>query len=275
MPDTRNLTGRTVVITGAARGIGYATAQELRRRGAQVVIGDVDLTAAQTAAETIGATGLHVDVAEERSFTAFIKAAEAELGAIDVLINNAGIMPIGPFLELPASLHRRAVEINVLGCLNGMRVALPAMLARGHGHIVNVASTAGKAPIPGGASYCATKAAVLALTETLRVEYAGQGVDFTAVMPNFTNTELIAGTRGMKFVPTVEPTDVATAIANAVARPRADVYVPEMVGPMLRGQSLLGRSIRDWVNRKLGAYDAFLDPDPAARAGYDSRIAKN
>lgn len=280
MPDkrastSRTLRGRTVAITGAARGIGYATAEELRRRGANVVIGDIDSDAAIAAADRLSATGAHVDVSEEDSFTQFIATAEATYGPIDVLINNAGIMPIGPFLELPASLHRRAVEINVLGCINGTRAALPGMLVRGHGHVINVASTAGKAPIPGGASYCATKAAVLALTETVRVEYAGRGVQFTAVMPNFTNTELIAGTRGMKFVRTVEPRDVAHAIAAAIVRPRPDVYVPKMVGPMLRMQPLLGRGIRDYLNRKLGAYDAFLDADPSARAGYDTRIAEN
>src|SRR5205807_10431098 len=130
------------------------------------------------------------DVTDRSSLDNFLELAGRELGPLDVLINNAGIMPIGPLLDEPEQTARRVMEINVLGVLTGMKLALPEMLARGRGQIINVASIAGKGPVPGGASYAASKAAIVSLTETARVEFAGTGIDFTCVMPSFTDTEL-------------------------------------------------------------------------------------
>jgi short-subunit dehydrogenase len=189
-----------------------------------------------------------------------------------VLINNAGIMPIGPFLQESAATAKRVFDIDVLGVMTGMRLALPGMLDRRRGHIVNVASIAGKAPVPGGISYAAAKAAVVSLTESARVEFAGQGIDFTCVMPSFTATELIAGTKGTKFVPTVKPQDVAGAIAAAVAKPAYDVFVPSSVGVIAKTSPFLGRKLRDKINHALGADRTFLDIDQGARAAYDARI---
>jgi NAD(P)-dependent dehydrogenase (short-subunit alcohol dehydrogenase family) len=274
MGEHKNLSGRVVAITGGARGIGLATAGALRATGARVAIGDIDADAAIAAAGGLGpgvlAAGL--DVTDRESFAAFLALVERTLGPVDVLVNNAGIMPIGPMVDEPDETARRVFEINVLGCLTGMKLALPAMLARGRGHIVNVASAAGKSPVPGGASYAASKAAVVSLTETARVEHAGRGVAFTCVMPSFTATELIAGTKGTRFVRTVQSAEVGAAIAAAVARPRPDVYVPRSVGTILRTQPLLGRRLRDAINRRLGADRTFLDVDTAARAAYDARI---
>jgi NADP-dependent 3-hydroxy acid dehydrogenase YdfG len=266
--------GRVVAITGGARGIGLATAQALRAAGAKVAIGDIDRDAAIAASAAMGGDVLAaaLDVRDRGSFADFLALAERELGPVDVLVNNAGIMPIGPMVDEPDAVARRTLEINVLGCLTGMKVALPAMLARGSGHIVNVSSAAGRSPVPGGASYAASKAAVVSLTETARVEHAGRGVQFTCVMPSFTSTELIAGTKGTRFVATVTPESVGAAIAGAVARPRNDVYVPRSVGALLRVQPLLGRRLRDAMQRALGADRTFLDVDVRARAAYDARI---
>jgi short-subunit dehydrogenase len=183
-------------------------------------------------------------------------------------------MPIGPFLDEPDSIARRVVDINILGMLTGMKLALPGMLERGSGHIINVASIAGKAPVPGGATYAASKAAIISLTETARVEFAGRGIAFTCVMPSFTATELIAGTKGTRFVPNVEPAQVGAAIARAVAKPRADVYVPSAVGAIARITPLLGRRLRDAINHALRADRAFLEVDHAARGAYDARVVK-
>lgn len=273
--SSSSLSGRRIAVTGAARGIGLATARLLHARGATVVIGDLDGDSAAAAAASIGpeVVGLALDVADHASYAAFLAAATAD-GPLDVLVNNAGIMPIGPLVEQSPATLRRALDVNVLGCLNGLHLALPAMVERGSGHIVNVASTAGRTPVPGGVAYCASKAAVVALTETARVEHAGTGVDFTCVMPHFTNTELIAGTKGMPLIPVVEPEDVAAAIAAAIVRQRKDVFVPRMIGPILRSQPLMGRRLRDAVSRRLGAYDTFLDFDRDKRAAYDHRITK-
>jgi len=270
------LAGKRIAITGGARGIGLATARELSRRGATVFIGDVDEPLAIQAAGQVGQTavGLALDVAEADSFDRFIQTASAD-GPVDVLINNAGIMPIGPFIEQAPATLRRAFEVNALGCLNGMRAVLPAMLERRAGHIVNVASTAGKTPVPGGVVYCGTKSAVVAITETARVEYARSGVQFTCVMPHFTNTELIAGTTATKLVRVIEPEDVAQAIARAIARPTEDVFVPKVIGPMVRANGFFGRRLRDAVSRRLGAYDTFLDFDKSERSGYDDRVSNS
>jgi NAD(P)-dependent dehydrogenase (short-subunit alcohol dehydrogenase family) len=269
-----NTNGRVVAITGGARGIGLATATALQAAGARVAIGDIDRDAAIRAAEGLGSDVLaaSLDVTDSASFRDFLALTELELGPVDVLINNAGIMPIGPMLDEPEALAQRVVEINILGVLTGMKVALPGMIGRGRGHIVNIASIAGKSPVPGGASYAASKAAIVSLTETARVEFAGQGIEFTCVMPSFTATELIAGTKGVRFIPNVEPIAVADAIAAAVARPRADVYVPAAVGVIARTQPLIGRRVRDAINHLIGADRTFLEVDHGARAGYDARI---
>ncbi len=160
-----SLRGRRIAITGAGRGIGLATARALYQRGATIVIGDLDNESAAAAVDIVGpgTESFPVDVSDYESFAAFHKEATAD-APLDVLINNAGIMPIGRFLDQSADRHRRAVEINVLGCINGMHLALPAMVERGSGHIINIASSAGKTPVPGGLTYCGTKAAVIALT---------------------------------------------------------------------------------------------------------------
>jgi NAD(P)-dependent dehydrogenase (short-subunit alcohol dehydrogenase family) len=267
---------KIVAITGGARGIGLATAKALHAQGAKVAIGDIDGDEAIRAAQSIGSDVLSskLDVTDEGSFRDFIALCERELGPLDTLINNAGIMHIGPMLEEPTSIAQRTLDINVLGVLTGMKLALPGMIKRGRGQIVNVASVAGKSPVPGGASYAASKAAVVSLTETARVEFRGTGVEFTCVMPSFTQTELIAGTKGTRFVATIKADDVGAAIAAAVAHPVYDVYVPKSVGGIIKLNSLLGRRIRDAIGRALGADRTFLEFDSGARAGYEARISE-
>ncbi|MCW2856588.1 MAG: Short-chain dehydrogenase [Marmoricola sp.] len=274
MSNNKTLAGRRIAITGGARGIGLATAKELHARGAQVAIGDLDRDTAKLSAGTIApeVVALGLDVSDETSFATFLDGVKDQLGGLDVLINNAGIMPIGPFLELDLAVARRTAEINFLGALIGTHLALPDMIAQGSGHVVNVASTAGRAAVPGGVTYCATKAAVVSLTEGARLEFGSRGIDFTCVMPSFTNTELIAGTEGTKGLKNVEPEDVAGAIAVAIEKKQYDVYRPKALRQILFTQGLLGRKIRDAMNRRLGAYDTFLKIDHSKRDGYDKRI---
>jgi NAD(P)-dependent dehydrogenase (short-subunit alcohol dehydrogenase family) len=266
---------KVVAITGGARGIGLATAKALHAAGNRVAIGDIDGDEAILAAQAIGSGVLssRLDVTDSGSFRDFLALTERELGTLDVLINNAGIMHIGPFLDESEAFAARIMQINVLGVMTGMKVALPAMVSRGHGQIVNIASVAGKSAVPGGASYAASKAAVVSLTETARVEFRGKGVDFTCVMPSFTATDLIAGTKGTRFVKTIEPEDVGAAVAAAVAEPRDDVYVPKSVGTIIKLNGLLGRKVRDAMGRALRADRTFLDFDRGQRAAYEARIA--
>ncbi|HET6152604.1 MAG TPA: SDR family oxidoreductase [Marmoricola sp.] len=275
---SRILAGRRIAITGGARGIGLATARELHARGAEVAIGDLDLDTAKQAAASISpeVVALGLDVSNRASFAAFLGDVKDQLGGLDVLVNNAGIMPIGPFLEIPGETYDRAIEINLRGPVTGCQLALPDMLAQGSGQIINVASSAGFTAVPGGLTYCATKSGVVALTEGLRVEFAGRGVNFTCVVPSFTNTDLIAGTGGIKMIKNVEPEDVATGIAAAIERPRTkDVFVPKTLKSMVRTQPLLGRRLRDAMFRSLGAYDTFLKIDHSKRDAYDKRISNS
>jgi NADP-dependent 3-hydroxy acid dehydrogenase YdfG len=267
--------GPVVAITGAGRGIGLATARELHSQGARLVLGDIDTDAVEKAAADLGdrAVAKQLDVSDEDSFAHFVGFAGEKFGLLDVLVNNAGIMPIGPYLDETVETAQRAVDINLMGCLIGMKAALPEMVRRGSGQIINVSSIAGKSPVPGGLTYAATKAAVVSATETARVEYARSGVSFTCVMPSFTNTELIAGTKGTRFIKNVEPEDVAAAIAAAVKNPRHDVYVPGSVGAVAKMTPLIGRKMRDALNRSIKADRTFLDVDNEARAAYDRRIA--
>ena len=263
-----------VAITGGGRGIGRAIAERLAAAGMRVAIGDIDAVSATTTAAGInGAIGLPVDVSDPASFARFLDDVETALGPIGILVNNAGIMPIGPFLEHDAALAQRAVDINLHGPLNGMRAVLPGMRARGGGHIVNVASTAGVRGVPGAVVYSATKFAVVGMSEAVRQEFAADNVTVTTVLPSFTNTELIAGTSGLKGVATVEPSDVADAVAHAIARKKATVFVPGYLEPLAALQRILPNFVLDLVTKMIGADRVFLDVDRAGRTSYDKRIA--
>lgn len=264
------------IITGGARGIGRATAAALLRDGYTIAIGDLDADLAASAAKELSDTSIggHLDVADPGSFSRFVAEVESVLGPVDVLVNNAGIMPIGPFLEMGPDTIRRTVEVNLLGVLNGISAVLPGMAERGDGHIVNVSSIAGKCPPPGGAVYAATKAGVLALGESLRQEVGPQGVRISSVLPSFTNTELVSGTKGLRGIRNLEPEDVARVVATAVRRNHAVSYAPASLRRNVRLYNNLPAFANDLLSKAFGGDRAFLDVDRDARKGYDDRIGQ-
>ena len=188
----RSLAGKVVAITGGARGIGRATADALIAQGARVAIGDIDTPLAEQTASDLGSgtLGLPLDVTSRESFDAFLTEVESRLGPLDVLVNNAGIMPIGPFVNETDSTAKRLVDINLHGVIHGSKLALERFIPRGRGHLVNIASVAGKGGFPGGATYCATKHAVVGLSEAIRAEMRKTDIDVSIVMPVVVNTEL-------------------------------------------------------------------------------------
>jgi NAD(P)-dependent dehydrogenase (short-subunit alcohol dehydrogenase family) len=263
---------KVIAITGAARGIGLATARALKARGAAVVIGDIDEAAVKEAGESLGVAAFPLDVTARESFEAFLANAEDAAGPLDVLVNNAGIMPIGPVTGESDADARRCLDINVHGVMLGTKLALGRMLPRGRGHVINVASVAGVLPTPGLALYNASKSAVVAFTEAARLEVQGKGVHVSAVLPTFTNTDLIAGTRSPKGMRNCEPEEIAAAVADLIARPRPQVVVPKALGRQIRLGALLPDRLRQAVSRRYGLDTLFLDYDPEARKAYDARI---
>ncbi|UJA21655.1 SDR family oxidoreductase [Thermoleophilia bacterium SCSIO 60948] len=270
------LAGRTVAVTGGARGIGRATAAAFLQRGARVAIGDIDAGLAErTAAELgAGAVGLDLDVTDRSSFAAFLDGAERQLGPLAVLVNNAGIMPLAALVDERDEIARRQVDINVHGVLLGTKLALPGMVRRGDGHIVNIASAAGKAGFPGGATYCATKHAVVGLSEAVRAETRGTGVELSVVMPSVVNTELGSGLQRTRGVAMVEPRDVAEAIVDAVQHRRFDVYVPRSLGPLFKVMTVLPRPARELLSHALKGDQVLAKPDSAVRHAYEARAAE-
>jgi NAD(P)-dependent dehydrogenase (short-subunit alcohol dehydrogenase family) len=269
----RAIAGRVVAITGGARGIGRATAQALIDEGARVAIGDIDAPLAQRTAQELGAgtLGLALDVTDGASFEAFLTEVESQLGPLDVLINNAGIMPIGPFVSETGLTAQRIIDINVHGVINGSKLALERFLPRDHGHLVNVASVAGKLGFPGGATYSASKHAVVGLSEAIRGELRGTQVDITIVMPVVVNTELGSGLQRSRGIRKVEPEEVAAGIVEALQTGRVDVWVPRSVAGLFRSVSVVPRSVADAVTRALKGDRVLIDPDRVQRAAYEHR----
>jgi NAD(P)-dependent dehydrogenase (short-subunit alcohol dehydrogenase family) len=271
----RSLAGRVVAITGGARGIGRATAAALITQGARVAIGDIEADLAERTAEELGSgtIGLGLDVTDTESFKTFLDEVETRLGALDVLINNAGIMPIGPFGEETDATAERMLDINLHGVIIGSKLALKRFQSRGKGHLVQIASAAGKVGFPGGATYCATKHGVVGLSESIRAEIRGTGIDISVVMPVVVHTELGSGlpeTRGFKAV---EPEQVANAIVNALQRGTYEVFVPKTMRTLVRLSALMPRAVMEGFGRLLKGDQVLANPDHAARAAYEARMA--
>ncbi|MFE4457374.1 SDR family oxidoreductase [Nocardia tengchongensis] len=277
----KSLAGKRIAITGGARGIGRSTAEEFIARGAAVVIGDIDAdlvqkTAAEIAEKSGGRiAGLPLDVTDSAQFEAFLDAAEQELSGLDVLVNNAGIMPTGAFLEESEKLSDRQLDINVRGVIIGSKLAGKRFSLRRTGHIVNIASVAGVSAAPGVAVYCATKHAVVGLGSALHQELAPQGVKVTTIAPGFVRTELIAGLSPSKFIEqigVVDPENVADAIADAVSRGKGGLaFVPKIGGVTITALTMVPENLRNRIYTLLGLHAVTLNSDESVRAAYRAR----
>lgn len=271
-----NIRGKTIAITGAARGIGYATAKALLARGARVVIGDRDVALQESAVAQLTklgpVSGYPLDVTDRESFSAFLDKARTDGGGrIDVLINNAGVMPIGPFVDETEQSIRSTLEVNLYGVIAGCQLVLPDMIARRSGHIINIASLSGLIPVPGQVVYVGAKFGVVGLTAALADEVAPHNVDVSVIMPPFTNTELISGTKSGGAIKPVEPEEIAAAIVKTLDKPKTHVSVPTPLRFTAQAAQMLGPRGRRWLNNKLGLDRVFLDFDTSARKKYEDR----
>ncbi|MDV3456165.1 SDR family oxidoreductase [Sphingomonas sp. HF-S4] len=181
---------KVVLVTGASSGIGEATVRELAAAGAQLFIGARRGERLEALAAELGdaAAWRALDVTDPEDFDAFANAAEARFGRIDVLVNNAGVMPLSPLAALKRDEWKRMIDVNIHGVLNGIAAVLPRFVAQKQGHVVNVASIGAHLVLPTAAVYCGTKYAVWAITEGLRQEH--DEIRSTVISPGVTATEL-------------------------------------------------------------------------------------
>ena|SRR5215813_9289988 len=240
--DTSNIADKVVVITGASSGIGESAAKLLARHGARVVLGArrkdrIDAIVKEISAAGGKAIGFAVDVTRRAEVEALIKGAVDNFGRVDVIVNNAGIMPIAPIQALKVEEWDRQININIKGVLYGVAAALPQMQKQKSGHIINIASVIGiKVFAPGGTVYGATKSAVRVLTEGLRVELHSQNIRSTIISPGAVATELPESSSEeatrknlREFYKMAIPADsIARAIAYAIEQP-AEVEIDEIV----------------------------------------------
>ena len=224
--------GKVVAITGASSGIGEATAALLAERGAKVVLGARNPGRLDAVAARISATGGEAvtkatDVSSRGDLMEFVSLATATYGQLDVLVSNAGIMPVSPFDELCVDDWEAMVDVNLKGVLFGIAAALPVFRRQGYGHFVNVASTAAFRVTPGQSVYAGTKMAVRAVSEGLRQE-AGENVRVTIISPGMTSTNFAdsitdplarAELEQRRDVIAMPPAAVARAIAFAIEQP--------------------------------------------------------
>jgi NADP-dependent 3-hydroxy acid dehydrogenase YdfG len=238
-----NIDAKVVVITGGSSGLGENTARHLAKLGATVVLGARRKDRLDSIVKDIQAAGgsavsVAVDVTKRAEVGGLVQKAIDTYGRLDVLVNNAGIMPIAPLALLKVDEWERMIDINIKGVLYGVAAALPHMLKQKSGHFINIASVFGiKVFAPGGTVYCATKAAVRTITEGLRMETHGDKIRCTIISPGAVDSELkdsSSDAASAKMVNelykavAIPAESVARAIAYAIGQP-ADVDINEIV----------------------------------------------
>ncbi|HRV59234.1 MAG: SDR family NAD(P)-dependent oxidoreductase [Solirubrobacterales bacterium] len=276
------LEGAVVVVTGGAAGIGRATSTKMAEAGARVAIGDIHGEKAAEAAEEVskradgagsggGAIGKPLDVTDREGFELFLDDVEAELGPIDCLVNNAGVMLLGPIDEEEQSATRSMIDVNLVGVINGTQAAMKRMKQRGRGRIVNIASQAGKAGMAGGATYCATKFGVIGFSEAVRAELKGTGVSISWVLPGIVNTELAVGLPDIPLMDVLSPDDIAGAVLEALTEGGSEIWVPARNQWLDAPVRLLPRSLREKIFALTGADKVLAEADSGTREEYENR----
>ena len=235
----KDLEGRTALLTGASGGIGAHLADGLGRRGVRLALSGRNVDALERVADRVRATGseavvVPADLTDLGAADELPSRAEAALGPLDILVNNAGVESPADYTDLSVTEIERYVAVNLTAAMVLIRRTVPGMLARGRGHVVTLASIAGKGPIPYDAPYAATKAGLIGLMRSLRVEYAATPVGFSVVCPGFVEGEgmygrmVDQGFRSPSLLGTSPPGTVVDAVIDAITRDRAETIVNPM-----------------------------------------------
>ncbi|QKT06112.1 SDR family NAD(P)-dependent oxidoreductase [Gordonia sp. X0973] len=264
------------LVTGGARGIGYAIAEMLIAAGSRVVVADLSEVDAKTAAERLGtnATGIELDVRDAQRYESAVDLIEATIGPIDIVVNNAGIMPVGPVLDEELGVAKATMDVNFWAHYHSLQILAPRMIGRGRGHFINVTSAAGAIHSPGLATYVAAKHAATGFARSAREELLGTGVTISVVMPSAVQTDLVTGIpfkwwerRGI-----LSPESVARRAVGTLHRRPAVVGAPRGTLPVLRSYHVVPERL--WLlGRRIVGADRTLEPyDKVARAEYDARI---
>ncbi len=254
----RDLAGKVVLVTGAARGMGRLEAEGFAREGCRVVITDVDGAELEKTAEEMRSRGWEVrsyvhDISDREACFALAERVEREVGPVDVLINNAGITDCRAVLDLPESSLRRMMDVNYFGSVWMMQAFVPPMLERKRGHVVNICSIAGKVGNALMGGYCASKHALIGITDSIRQELYRSGVDFTIIDPGYVKTGMFEGGKVPFITRWQDPQKVADAVIRAVKKNQAEVAVPRFaVRATALARGLMLPKMVDFVFHLLG-----------------------
>ncbi|SHL09939.1 SDR family NAD(P)-dependent oxidoreductase [Rhodothermus profundi] len=258
-----DLRDQTVLLTGAARGIGQTTAIALARRGAHII--GVDLRAedmAETArkVEALGRrfVGLEGDVSDRAAMERVVNEAMAA-GGFSVLVNNAGVLPSGPFTEVDFDVWERTIAIDLTGLMALTYLALPHLLSQPRAHIVNIASIAGKFGASGLAAYCAAKHGVVGFSAALRFELRRTRVGVSCICPTMVSTRLVEGVRRSPLIPLVRPEEVARAVVRAIERNLPEVFVPRHMKLLIDVLPTVAPPLFRWLVHRDAAADGWLE----------------
>lgn len=256
----KSMNHKRVLITGAAQGLGRALAEEFAAAGAETIVTDIDH---QRITETIEdfrtngyrASGYVMDVTNPEAIRDVRNQLMADSGPVDVVINNAGIVHGGRFIDVGLERHRAIYEINVLGVVNVTHVFLPDLIASSDSHLINIGSASGMLPLPHAASYASSKSAVYGFSESIREELrvAGHGhVHVTAVCPSYLSTELFSGVKLPRFTKVLTPERLARKVLRAVLQNRDLVLAPWLVNLVPMANGFVPRAVFRWLRDWLG-----------------------
>jgi len=274
----RSLAGLCVHVTGAGGGIGRAIARALARQGTRLALSDVDVGALAHVVRDIEAEGgrvqtFRLDVRDAPAFVELNGTIERELGPLDVLVNNAGILRRGRFADVPPADGHDEIAVNLQGTVNGMRAVMPRMLERGQGQIVNIASLAGRIPMPYAALYSASKHALIGLTDATRAEYQGSGLTFSLVLPGYVDTPLIRGARPPAFPPIVHPEAVAKGVVRTIERRLNSCHVPRFLALFPICQLILPTRVLHWLGEVTGVTHSLAAVPARAESRGDGELS--